>query len=262
MVSSSAHVAGERPFYARHADAYDLLITDPVGPWVTLVDDVLKALGLPEAEVLDAGCGTGRHAVGLIECGHRLTLLDASPDLLAIAARRCPQARILAADLCEPSTTRCFDAVVSRGVLNDLVSDGERMQGLGSFARLTRAGGVLVLDVREFEASRPRADGRWRTRHVELPDGSRLRFDSRPCWDDGRIMVSERYELVASDGARTVSEYEFAMRPWRVQEITTGLHATGFTDIRCRDGVGRRTADRLVVTARRYASHHTRENPP
>jgi len=34
---SSFQVSSERPFYAEHAEVYDVLITDPVGPWVEAV---------------------------------------------------------------------------------------------------------------------------------------------------------------------------------------------------------------------------------
>ena len=62
MTTPSARVSAERPFSSRHADAYDLLITDPVEPWVDAVHDRLVRAGRPRARVLDAGCGTGRHA--------------------------------------------------------------------------------------------------------------------------------------------------------------------------------------------------------
>ena len=58
VASPSADVAAERPFYDRHADAYDALISDPVEPWVAAVDESLQAAGFSNAKVLDAGCGT------------------------------------------------------------------------------------------------------------------------------------------------------------------------------------------------------------
>lgn len=252
MASPSADVAAGRPFYDRHADAYDALITDPVEPWVEAVGEALRDAGFEEAQVLDAGCGTGRHAAALIERGHDITLLDASAALLAIARKRCPGARALVSDLCAPALTGPFDAVVARGVLNDLVTDRERADALRAFARLTRAGGVLVLDVRETAMSQQRADGNWRTTHADLPDGSQLRFVSRPTWNDGRIVVEERYERDGGrSGALEVSEFAFEMRPWARDEMQRRLTSVGYGRIEIRAGVGRRTRDRLLVTARR-----------
>jgi SAM-dependent methyltransferase len=195
VASPSAAVAGERPFYDRHADAYDALISDPVEPWVAVVDESLQSAGLSNAKLLDAGCGTGRHAAALIQRGHDVTLLDASSALLRIARKRCPDAPAVVTDLCAPALTGPFDAVIARGVLNDLLTDNERADALGVIAGLTRAGGVLVLDVRESARSRQRADGTWRTTEADLPGGLHLRFNGRPTWNGGRIVVEERYEL-------------------------------------------------------------------
>ena len=199
----------------------------------------LRAAGFNTAQVLDAGCGTGRHAAALIERGHDVTLLDASEALITIARKRCPDAPAVVTDLCEPAIAGAFDAVIARGVLNDLLTDGERADALNAFARLTRAGGVLVLDVREAAMSQQRADGIWRTTEVDLQDGSQLRFISRPTWNDGRIVVEERYEL-ASDHDETpeVSEFLFEMRPWTREELQRRLSSAGYGRIEMRDGVG------------------------
>lgn len=252
VASPSADVAAERPFYDRHADAYDALITDPVDPWVTAVDDELRAAGFSNASLVDAGCGTGRHAAALIDRGHHVVLLDASAALLRIARRRRPGAPALVSDLCNPALSGPVDGVIARGVLNDLLTDSERALALRAFARLTRDGGVLVLDVREANSSRERATGAWRAIDADLPDGSRLRFISRPTWNNGHIVVDERYELTRGNGeVLDLSEYRFEMRPWSKDEMHQLLTEAGYERIEMRAGVGRPTTDRLFVTARR-----------
>ncbi|HEX5997749.1 MAG TPA: hypothetical protein VFY84_21630 [Jiangellales bacterium] len=47
MYSASARVSRVRPFYSDYADAYDLLISDPVEPWVEAVHERLLAGGWP-----------------------------------------------------------------------------------------------------------------------------------------------------------------------------------------------------------------------
>ena len=137
MTSRSARVACDRPFYALYAHAYDELITDPVEPWVDAVDRRLKGVGLDRARILDAGCGTGRHARALMDRGHMLTLMDASPALLRIAVCRCPGAEVLLGDICDRDRTGEFDAVVCRGVLNDLTED-DQWRKLELVARVAR----------------------------------------------------------------------------------------------------------------------------
>lgn len=187
MASRSATVAAKRPFYDLHADAYDSLIIDPVEPWVDAVDDRLRSAGLTSASILDAGCGTGRHAQALVERGHEVSLMDASSRLLAIASSRCPDSPAHHADICGPDLGETFEAITCRGVLNDLVMDEERDAALRSFAGLLRDGGMLLLDIRETAEARRRADGEWRRTEAALEDGTTLRFASRPRWRGSRM---------------------------------------------------------------------------
>ena len=218
---------------------------------MTAVNDALQAAEVCNAQVLDAGCGTGRHAAALIERGHHVTLLDASAALLRIARKRCPHAPALVSDICAPAITGPLDAVTSRGVLNDLLTDRERADAVRCFAGVTRTGGLLVLDVREAAMSQGRADGSMRMTETDLPDGSHLRFILRPIWKANHIVVEERYELDAGSGAPIVSTYLFEMRPWTRDEVHELLASVGYRSIEIGAGVGRRTPDRLLVTARR-----------
>ncbi|WP_433221719.1 class I SAM-dependent methyltransferase [Dactylosporangium sp. CS-047395] len=160
VVSASARTSSERPFYALHADAYDLLITDSVQPWVDAVHDVLAGAGRSTAFVLDAGCGTGRHAAGLIAKGHRVDVLDASAELLSQAAARCPQSRAMAADLCTMPAWPRYDAVTCRGVLNDMITDADRSSAVRSLAGSLVPGRCAV--PRSARGSGFPAAGRWR----------------------------------------------------------------------------------------------------
>ncbi|WP_306213867.1 class I SAM-dependent methyltransferase [Actinoplanes sp. RD1] len=239
MTSASARVSNERPFYRRHADAYDELVTDSVESWVAAVHSRVS----PRARLLDAGCGTGRHAAAFAALGHRVELADASPALLAQAARRCPGARTHLVDLCSARLAG-FDAVTCRGVLNDMITDAERAAAVGALAAALRPGGALFLDVREEGAARRRADG---TEHTRTAGA--LTFTSRTTWRDGLLHVAERYGDVP---------YEFRMRPWPVTELTERLAAAGLRVAELGPGVGRRTPDRLFVVA--YSSPTRMQN--
>jgi SAM-dependent methyltransferase len=249
VTSASARVSAERPFYSLHADAYDLLITDPVEPWVDAVHDRLVQAHRSPAAVLDAGCGTGRHAAALIAKGHRVDLADASPELLARAAARCPGARTLLVDLCALRLAAEYDAVTCRGVLNDMTTDAERESAVAALTACLRPGGLLFLDVREAEASRLRAGGGGRRIVADLGDDGELRFRTRTGWQRGLLRVEEHYELVVDGRVRQQSAYDFTMRPWSRAELSSVLRRNGMRDIAITEGVGRRTADRLFVVA-------------
>jgi SAM-dependent methyltransferase len=123
-----------RPFYAEYAEAYDLLVADPVEPWAEAAHDRLLAGGWPSALVLDAGCGTGRHAAALAAKGHHVDLADASEQLLTQATSRNPSALALHADLCALAVSRRYQAATCRGVLNDMTTEANETPRCAAFA--------------------------------------------------------------------------------------------------------------------------------
>lgn len=70
----------------------------------------------PGARILDVGCGTGRHAVGLAQAGYAVTGVDLSAEMLAIARTKAA-ARGVTVEFVQEDATRyvsdpCFDAAV------------------------------------------------------------------------------------------------------------------------------------------------------
>jgi SAM-dependent methyltransferase len=248
--SASARVSRARPFYADYAEAYDLLVADPVEPWVEAVHDRLLAGGWPSALVLDAGCGTGRHAAALAAKGHHVDLADVSEPLLAQAASRNPAALALHADLCALAVSRRYQAVTCRGVLNDMTTEAERDAALRGLRRALSEGGMLMLDVRESEGSRRRADGVSRHRKADLGGRGVLQFTSTANWEAGFLHVVEDYQLRVPGLPADHCRFDFIMRPWNAQEVRERLTAAGFGRIEVGPGVGRTTGDRLFVLAR------------
>ena len=239
----------ERPFYVDYADAYDLLVADPVEPWVEAVHDRLLAGGWPSADVLDAGCGTGQHAAALAAKGHQVDLVDASERLLAQAASRNPSALALHADLCALKVSRGYQAVTCRGVLNDMTTDAERDGALRGLRGALSDSGVLMLDVREPEGSRRRADGVPRRRTADLGPRGVLQFTSTVTWEAGYLHVVEDYQLRIPGSPADHRRFDFVMRPWSSQEIRERLTTAGLGRVEVQPGVGRTTGDRLFVFA-------------
>ena len=92
---------------------------------------------------LDAACGTGRFAEFLARRGHEVIGVDSSPDMLAHARRRVPEAEFHVAGLDRlPLPDDCVDVIVCALAL-------EHVPGLdpvlAEFARVLRPGGDLVI---------------------------------------------------------------------------------------------------------------------
>lgn len=249
-----------RPYYHEFAWAYDLLQSDPIVPRVDFIDSVLRSHGVGvNSTILDAGCGTGRYAVGLAERGYSVLGVDRSPGLVAIAKNRAlsvaAQASFLIADLVGVSFPRRFDAILCRGVLNDLLEDPDRNAIFRRFAAWLRLGGILIFDVREWTrtAARYQKDSTYQ-RVVELPDG-KLVFRSETTLSprSHRMDIREHFE-VSRNGVTTSRTNRFGMRCWTSAEIKAHLSAAGFTKANEYPSYGDKDTvwvDRLVIVTRK-----------
>jgi S-adenosylmethionine-dependent methyltransferase len=122
--------------------------------------DALDALGSEKGlQVVDIGGGTGGFAVRVAELGHHVTVVDPSPDALAILGRRAEESgvadrvRAVQGDLDtlpDVVPAGSADAVLCHGVL-EIVDDPAR--ALEAIGTALRPGGVLSLLVNQRHAA-------------------------------------------------------------------------------------------------------------
>ena len=122
-------------------------------------DALQGVLGDSAASVLDIGGGTGGFAVRVAELGHDVTVVDPSPDALAILARRADESGVVErvtgrlgdlGNLLELVPAGAADVVLCHGVL-EIVDDPDA--ALDCLARVLRPGGVLSLLVAQRHAA-------------------------------------------------------------------------------------------------------------
>ena len=231
-----------RPLYHSFAWAYDLVVPEPAGPGAAAVVEALR--GAPGMRVLDAGCGSGRYAAELMAAGFEVTGIDRSAELLAVARERVPGADFVVADLRDWAPRSPFDAALCRGVLNDCVDDGEREAAVAGLARALRPGGVLLVDVRDWDGSVEHYRAKPAHRVSAQSPRGRVTFASETEVDLERRLLLVR-ERIALEG--DVESSNFTMRPWTREELLGLLRAAGFGQIAAAD-LGAR-ADRIVLTA-------------
>jgi ubiquinone/menaquinone biosynthesis C-methylase UbiE len=127
--------------YARWAANYDAM----PNALIRLEEPVVRALtdAWPTGVVLDAACGTGRHARHLAARGHRVIGVDASPEMLAEARRALPAADLRVGDLGALPLER---ASVDGAVCALALTHCERLgPPIAELARVVRPGGRLVV---------------------------------------------------------------------------------------------------------------------
>jgi len=121
--------------------------------WQAVADAVGVAGTGDPLDVLDLGGGTGGDAVRLAQQGHRVTVVDPSPDALASLHRRGVEAGLAApvhgvqgdaTDLLDHVGPATFDLVVCHGVLEHVDDPG---QALSTVATVLRPGGHVSVMV-------------------------------------------------------------------------------------------------------------------
>jgi malonyl-CoA O-methyltransferase len=129
--------------YARWAPSYDTYANGLIIAEEPLVRGLLG--DVREKRVLDVACGTGRHTVWLFDQGARVTGVDPSEEMLAIARAKRPGLDVRAGAFGALWPERaCFDLVLCALVMEHLPSIAAPIAEMGS---LLVPGGALVLSV-------------------------------------------------------------------------------------------------------------------
>ena len=259
-MTRTVNAVTRRPFYAEYAWAFDLLIDRPVRKECAVIAAWLIDRGvLPGAEMLDAGCGTGRYARELARRGYVVHGIDLSPELIEVATRAIGDSAggvsFSIGDIASLPAAR-YAAILCRGVLNDVVEDNGRDAIFSAFAEGLQSNGVLILDVREWGASVERKTREPLFRKRVSTDRGELTFTSVTTLDpDNRqLLISERHELI-KEGVERISDYQFVMRCWEQEELNALLARHGFGRVSYfgayDDGIAAGATDRLVMVAQR-----------
>jgi SAM-dependent methyltransferase len=98
------------PAYAEFARFYDQIMGDR-SPDIAKVRQYITRFHPGAGSVLELGCGTGAMLAGLTE-DYEVTGIDRSPEMLAIAARTVPAAKLVQADITGFSLGTRFDVVI------------------------------------------------------------------------------------------------------------------------------------------------------
>jgi SAM-dependent methyltransferase len=133
--------------YARY---YDAIYADKdYEAECDVVDNAIAIeLGPGPKRILDAGCGTGTHALALARRGHIVTGIDRSAAMLEIAGGKAgDDVRFMPGDVLTLDLGEKFDVITCLfAVLSYQLSTVDVRSALRSFRRHLVAGGILVCD--------------------------------------------------------------------------------------------------------------------
>ncbi len=223
--------AGPRPAYSSFSWAYDSIVEGATEPRLRFIRAALVERGVAAgARVLDAGCGTGSYAVGLAASGFEVVGVDRAAELLTVArSRRVAAATFVQTDLIADELPRDFDAILCRGALTEILDVADRQRVLSKLGDACRPGGVLLLDVRSWEATQGAAQGQACLRGTFETERGPVFFEQvvRGVDDERRRLLLR--EVHQRDGERR--EHDVSVVCWTREELEQALDAAGFEAI-------------------------------
>lgn len=218
-------------------EVYDF--TKPVGHSIGGdLEFYMERLQSCHGRILEPMVGSGRFLIPLLEAGHVVDGVDASPHMLASCRRRLAE-RNLKADLYESKLQELklphhYDAIIiPTGSFLLIEKRSESIAVLKTFYDLLNPGGRLILDLEMPHSPNFNFEQEWKNSYT-LPNGDviihRGRTVEADLFDQYYVILS-RYEKWRNGKMIESEDDRFAMRWYGIDEFRYILQEIGFSDI-------------------------------
>lgn len=169
---------------------------------IDLLEETLNLSGC--SEILDLGCGRGRHAISLAERGYQVTAIDLSKQAIETAKKKAGEKNLdiefLLRDMRDP-LPRTFDAIINLfTTFGYFDSDRENARVLDSVVQMLEPGGMFVLDYMNSEKVKRSFQA---TDHGHFRD---IKFEVNRYIRDDAIIKDITFAGEPIDGIREYSE--------------------------------------------------------
>jgi len=190
------------------------------------VEKLVLADVRPPARVLDLCCGSGRLAAHLIESGYRVTGLDVSGEMLAIASERAPGCRFVKGDARAFSFEEPFGLVLcTYDGLNHIIEPDELRRVFRCVRLALEPGAPFVFDLGTewgFQTS-------WTEPHAAVEDDRVVLGMGE--YDVGERLARYRITIFRDDGGWKRTDVSVNERCHRTDDVLDALAEEGFVDI-------------------------------
>ncbi|HEU5361040.1 MAG TPA: methyltransferase domain-containing protein [Candidatus Deferrimicrobiaceae bacterium] len=189
------------------------------------VEEILGLLALPSGSAVeDLGCGRGRHSIPFARRGYRVTGVDLSEKMLAIARARARKEGVFVEWVREDMRVfrrpGAFDLCLSLFTSFGFFNDRENQKVLANMGVSLKEGGTLLLDLRNAGKGLSRLEN-W-NQTIEVPTGN-LRMSVR--FNRRTKRATAEHVLIRKDGIRISSAFD--VRVYSVGELKAMLGKAG-----------------------------------
>jgi len=236
--SGASSGAAHRQWYRAIADHYDGF-ANPVwmGRTEVFLDRLFRRHGIGNA--VDVACGTFAIDLRLAKRGYEIVGRDLSPDMIRVGRRALRMAGL------------CLGTA-----FNYLAEPRDVRLALRSFRHLLRPGGLLVLDLTNFDAFIDRPMNVRTEMDYRTSDGTRIGIFGFNDQNPSKTVHIARFLTVVQRGRDIRIGFDEApLKVWRKEGIARALAREGFRlvewwgDLRVGSQYRRKTSPRLVVVA-------------
>jgi SAM-dependent methyltransferase len=237
------------PMYDDFSSDYDRFV-DWEGRLASEMPFIQRQLqGVEAHRVLDTACGTGMHAIALVERGYEVVGTDLSASMIKQAGENAAQAGLgvrfevagfgeLASTLTRPPSVPGrawrFDAVLCLGnSLPHALTPGELAAALDDFRACLRAGGLLLIQNRNFDAVLADQE-RWMPPETHRESETEWLFLRFYDFDPDDLMTFNMVRLRRERGEDWTQQVT-STRLWPLtrEELTQALRMAGFEGMAC-----------------------------
>jgi SAM-dependent methyltransferase len=201
---------------------------------VEFISNALTAV--PGSEILDVGCGYGRHAIELVQRGFNVTGLDLSLPLLIRAAdeaqRRSLSVNFVHADMREMAFEKQFDGAYSMLTSFGYFDEETNLRVAERIGRALKPGGRLLLDIlnRDYVVSDLPVRVWWEGTGCVVLEEVDFNFHTS--------RINTHRSIVFEDGRQL--EQELSVRAYSLHEIGRLLRQAGFRVVDVSGGLATR----------------------
>ena len=223
------------------------------------LDRLLRRRGV--ASAVDVACGTFAIDLRLAQRGFEIVGRDLSPDMVRVGRQAVREAGLRAdvavADMRSLRMRRKFDAVICLGTaFNYLVEARDVRRAFRSFRGLLGPGGLLVLDLTNFDAFIDHPMNARAEIDYRAPDGTRVGVFGFNEQNAAKTIHIARFLTVVHRGRDfDIAFDEAPLKVWRKEGLARALAREGFRpigwwgDLRTGARYRRKTSPRIVVVA-------------